>query len=260
MPEEATHRRPVVAVLVKAVPDVASIPVDPDTNLAMIAGDVVMNTYDAYAVSEAVRIAESTGGSTIAVTVGPASHRDVLMRALATGIEQGIHLVTDGVSGNDSLATANLIAEVIRNDVVDLVLAGQTSEDFESGQTGIQVAELLGWPHISLVTRVEIVGEEIEVMRDADASQERVACPLPALLTILSGRDGEQRYPTLRGMMAAKRKPLTSQDVPADTQNRAIWTAPEGVRRSASGVILEGVAGDEAVARLVSWLRERNLA
>jgi electron transfer flavoprotein beta subunit len=219
-----------------------------------------MNTYDAYAVSAAIDVRERHGGSITVVTMGPPAARDVLMRAMAIGADDAIHIDAAVDDDIDTLATARLLASAV-SEGFDLVLAGQSTDDIETGQVGPQVAELLGWPHVSLVTHIEVDQDHVRVNRDAEASKEVIEAPLPTVLMVLSGRDVEQRYPTLRGMMAAKKKPLrqVTPEVQAD-QARLSWSEPTAPVRDATGIILRDLPAEEAATQLVTWLKERRLA
>lgn len=249
-----------IAVLVKQVPDVNAITVDPATHAPIAGPASVMNTYDAYAVGEAIGIKERFGATVSVITAGPPSAREVLLRALATGADQAILIDLPNHNDIDSLATARILAAEIEQREFDLVLAGQSTDDYETGQVGPQVAELLGWPHVSLVTHVEVDGRSLTVNRDAETSKEVVALSLPAVLMVLSGRDGSQKYPTLRGMMAAKKKTIPSVEPShGEESTRLEWSDPVAVEREMSGTILEGVPAEQAAAELVAWLRERKL-
>ncbi len=251
-----------IAVIIKQVPDINAVTVDPVTRHARLGSDRVMNTYDAYAVSEAIGIKERIGATVTVVTAGPPEAREVLMRALATGADDAILIDFPDHNDVDSLTIAKVITRELVNRDFDLILAGQSTDDYESGQVGPQVAELLRWPHVSLVTHVDLDGGNLRVRRDAEASKETIAVPLPAVLMVLSGRDGEQRYPTLRGMMAAKKKTtlLVSPNQGIGDPIRIEWSEPVAVERAASGIIVEGLPADQAASELVAWLKEHKLA
>jgi electron transfer flavoprotein beta subunit len=140
------------------------------------------------------------------------------------------------------------------------VVAGQSSEDYEAAQVGPQVAEILDWPHVSLVTEVSLEGDRLRIRRDAERTKEDVSLDLPAVLVVLSGRDGEQRHPTLRGMMQAKKKsiPVVAPDL--EPRTRLTWSEPVAEVREATGTILRDVPAPDAARQLVAWLRERKLA
>lgn len=249
-----------IAVLVKQVPDVNEITVDVATHRAHHGSTQVMNTYDAYAVGEAIGIKERVGATVTVITAGPPSARAVLSRALATGADEAILIDLPNHNDIDTLATARILAAEIRKHDFDLILAGQSTDDYETGQVGPQVAELLGWPHASLVTHVEVSGTSLTVNRDAEASKEIVETMTPAVLMVLSGRDGSQKFPTLRGMMAAKKKTIPVVEAEHRQEPaRLAWSDPVAIERDVTGTILEGVPAEQAAADLVSWLREQKL-
>ena len=250
-----------IALLVKQVPDVNAVKVDPATSLAVMPSERVMNSYDVYAVSEAVGISERTGGTVTVVTAGPSGATDVLLRAMATGAHAAIHLEVEDPNALDTLGLARMLAAALGERSFDLILTGQATDDVETGQVGPQVAEILGWPHVSLVTHIDVEDQLIRAHRDAEASKEVIELPLPAVLMVLSGRDAEQRYPTLRGMMAARKKPLERVKLePADMRHRLSWSAPVALERSVTGVMLRDLDATDAAAQLATWLKEHRLA
>lgn len=218
-----------------------------------------MNTYDAYAVSEAISLKERSGADVTVISAGPASVKDVILRALATGADRGVHVVLDDPNGMDSLSMAAVLAGVLRDEVPDLILAGQTTDDYETGQVGLQVAELLGAAHVSQATHVESEGATMLVTRDAEGRRERVRVPAPCVVLVLSGRDSPQRYPSLRGMMAAKKKPVRVVTPGVVPVQRMKWSEPRAPEPSGAGIVVADVPPDEAAARLVEWLGERKL-
>jgi len=248
-----------IAVLVKQVPDIAEVRVDNASRHPVLGPSRVMNTYDAYAISEAVSLKERVGGDVTVVTAGSASVRDVILRALATGADSGIHLDIDDPNAVDTLAMAAVLTDCLRDEEFDIILAGQTTDDYETGQVGLQVAELLGWPHVSLATHIDAVDGGVRVARDAEGSKETIQLPTPCVVVVLSGRDGEQRHPSLRGMMAAKKKPIRTASPSLPTSPRISWSEPVAPVRDAEGIILEGVPPQEAASQLVSWLHDRKL-
>lgn len=249
-----------IAVLVKQVPDVNAITVDPDSGAPGFGSDLVMNTYDGYAVSAAVGIKERFGAIVTVVTAGPSPAREVLLRALATGADEAILIDLPESNALDTLAMSRILAAEIGKHAFDLVLAGQSTDDYESGQVGPQVAEQLDWPHVSLVTNVEVETGALRIARDAEASKEIVGVSLPAVLMVLSGRDSPQKFPTLRGMMSARKKaiPVVAPSLRQGAQ-RLAWSAPRAVEREAEGTIVHDMPAEEAAATLVAWLKERKL-
>lgn len=249
-----------IAVLVKQVQDLTGIQIDPETRRPISGTELVMNTFDAYAIGEAINLKEAYGADVTVICAGPDSAKDVLLRCLATGADRAVHIVVPGNNEVDTLALAGILASVMRSREFDLILAGQTSDDYETGQVPVQLAELLGVPHVSLVTHVEVEAEGLRLRRDAEASKEIVSCPMPAMLMILSGREGSQRYPSLRGMIAAKRKPVERIKMPhLDTSKRLSWTDPVAPEKVFEGIIVRDEPADAAASKLVAWLQERHL-
>lgn len=255
-----------IAVLVKYIPDPNGIGIDAATRGPVFSGTMAVNTYDSYAVAEAIDLKERYGGDVTIVTAGPASAREAILRGLATGADGGIHLQAepDLLERLDSLALARLIAERLRAEAFDLILAGQQSEDIETGQVGPQVAALLDLPHISLVTslEVDVAARTLSVRRDSEGRKQLIGVALPAMLLMLTGRDGEQRHPTLKGMIQAKRKPIdvVAIDETALPDGPMTWSDPVAPIREREAIIVEGVPAAEAAKVLADWLREKHLA
>lgn len=249
-----------IAVLVKQVPDVTAVQIDADTRRALPGTELVINTYDAYAIGEAINLKEVHGAEVTVVSAGPESARDVLVRGLATGADAAIHIVFPEHNEVDTLGLAGILGAALKQREFDLILTGQTTDDYETGQVPAQLAELLGLPHVSLVTHVEIDSGGLRVWRDAEASKEVVSCPTPAVLMILSGRDGPRHNPSLRGMIAAKRKPFERVELPEwETAPRLSWSEPVAPEKVFEGIIVRDQQADVAASLLVDWLRDRNL-
>lgn len=248
-----------IAVLVKQVPEIATVRVDEESRRANLGISLVMNTYDTYAVSEAISLKERVDAEVMIVSAGPASVREVILRALATGADSGVHVEIEEPNAIDSLGMAWLLADAIRDEDIHIVIAGQTADDYETGQVGLQVAELLGRPHVSLATHIDVHEHQVRVTRDAEGSKEMVEIPIPSVVMVLSGRDGPQRHPSLRGMMAAKKKPIRSIPAKVPGEKRLSWSEPKAPEREREGAILDGVAPAEAATQLVSWLKDRKL-
>jgi electron transfer flavoprotein beta subunit len=243
------------------VPDITAVTVDPATREAVIGLERVMNVFDAYAVGAALDIREQTGGTITVISAGPPQARDVLLRALATGADEAVLIDVPQHNDLDTLQIARVLADELKSHDFNLVLAGQSTDDYETSQVGPQLAEFLAWPHVSLVTHVDVEDGELRVHKDADGTMETFGVSIPAVVMVLSGRDGAQRFPTLRGMMAAKKKTIRVVEVGApSTSARLEWSTPKAGERVAEGIILDGVPTGEAVSQLVSWLKERKLA
>jgi electron transfer flavoprotein beta subunit len=198
-----------IVVLVKQVPDTES--------LVQIAGDGVsikkdeikwvMNPYDELAVEEALRIKEAKGGSVTVISVGPQKAQETIRTALAMGADKGIHVNDPLTAGGDALATAKIVAAVVKGLPFDLILCGQRGVDEDNYQVGAAVAEFLDIPHLSLVTRAEVLDGTIRCHRAVEGGTVVVEATLPALFTTQRGLN-EPRYASLPGIMKAKKKPL----------------------------------------------------
>jgi electron transfer flavoprotein beta subunit len=167
-----------------------------------------VNEPDAFALEEALRQKEKHTGEVIVVTAGPARASQVLREALAKGADRAIHLEDDSFVGLDAYNTARAIAAAIKDERFDLILTGLQSDDYGYAQTGVILAEILGWPHATIIMQIEKTGAGIRVKRELEAGFfQFVDVPLPAVLTIQSGIN-KLRYATLIGIKQAKTKPM----------------------------------------------------
>ena len=166
------------------------------------------NEPDAYALEEALQLKEKHGGEVVVISAGPARAQQVLREALAKGASRAIHLEDAGLVGLDAVSTAKALAAAIRDEQFDLILTGLQSDDCGYAQTGVILAELLGWPHATIVMQVEKQDGGIRVKRELEAGYfQFVDMPMPAVLTVQSGIK-KLRYATLMGIKQAKNKPL----------------------------------------------------
>jgi electron transfer flavoprotein beta subunit len=168
----------------------------------------VLDPGDEYGVEAGLRVVEQAGGEVTVVSMGPASAMEAIRKALSMGAHKGI-LVTDdqALPGADALATARVLAAAIRRHPFDLVIAGVESTDGSSGVVPGMVAELLGIPQATFAKHIELRDSTLVVHRQTVAGYDVVECPLPALLTVTAGVN-EPRYPTFKGIMQAKTKPV----------------------------------------------------
>src|SRR6201989_922589 len=167
-----------------------------------------VNEPDAYALEEALRQKEKHGGEVVVITTGPARAQQVLREALAKGADRAIHLEGNEFVALDSFNTAKAIGATIKDEKFDLIFTGLQSDDYGYAQTGIILAELLGWPHATIIMQIEKQDAGIRVKRELEAGFfQYVDMPLPAVLTIQSGIN-KLRYATLIGIKQAKNKPM----------------------------------------------------
>jgi electron transfer flavoprotein beta subunit len=211
-----------------------------------------INEPDAYALEEALQLKEKLGGEVVVVCAGPERAAQTIREALAKGADRAIHVRADTPLLNP-LSIAKLLAPPIESEKPDLVLTGLQSDDLGFGQTGVIVAELLGWAHATIVVDVEPAADTVRVKRELeDGWYQHVTLPLPAVLTVQSGIK-KLRSATLMGIKKAKSKEvrvIESQAVPANPLFDRIY-APE---RKKSGELLRGDA-KQAAAKLVEKLR-----
>ena len=167
-----------------------------------------VNEPDAYALEEALRQKEKHGGEVVVITSGPARAQQVLREALAKGADHAIHLEDPAFVGLDANNTARAFAATIKDEQFDLIFTGLQSDDYGFSQTGVILAEILGWPHATIIMQIEKKDGGIRVKREMEAGFfQFIEMPLPAVLTIQSGIN-KLRYATLIGIKQAKNKPL----------------------------------------------------
>ncbi len=167
-----------------------------------------MNEPDAYALEEALQLRDKMSGEVVVISVGPQQAAQTIREALAKGADRAIHIEVEDRSSLDSLTTARLLANAITAEKPELVLTGLQSDDLGFGQTGVILAELLGYAHATIVMEVEAQGDTVRVKRELeDGWFQHVVLPLPAVLTIQSGIK-KLRYATLMGIKKAKSKPI----------------------------------------------------
>ena len=169
-----------------------------------------INEPDAYALEEALRQKEKHGGEVAVVTAGPARAQTLLREALAKGADRAIHLEDPAFTGLDALNSAKAIAAAIKDEQFDLILTGLQSDDYGYAQTGVVLAELLGWPHATIIMQIDVQDGRMKLKRELEAGWfQWMECPLPAVLSIQSGIN-KVRYATLKGIMAAKKKEIAT--------------------------------------------------
>jgi electron transfer flavoprotein beta subunit len=169
-----------------------------------------MNEPDSYALEEALRLKEKHGGEVIALSMGPERVKQTIKEALAKGADRGIHIADDQFAQLDPLATASALAAAIKNEKADLVLTGLQSDDHGFGQTGVLLAGVLDLPHATIIMQIEVADGRMKLKRELEAGWfQHIECPLPAVLSIQSGIN-KVRYATLKGIMAAKKKEITT--------------------------------------------------
>ncbi len=219
-----------------------------------------VNEPDVYALEEALRLKEKHGGEVIVCSLGPARAQQAIKEALAKGADRALHLEDPAFDGLDARGTALAMSRAIRDENPDLIVTGLQSDDFGFAQTGVILAELLGLPHSTIIMEIQVTGGRLRVKRELEAGWfQWIEMPLPALVTIQSGIN-KPRYATLKGIMAAKSKPirkLSAADLgvaPGDVKPRQKITRVYVPEKRAQTEFLQGSA-KEIASRLVDKLR-----
>jgi electron transfer flavoprotein beta subunit len=198
-----------IVVCVKQVPDTESprkLKSD-DSTLDRDAADGVINELDEYAIEEALLLKEAHGGEVTVLTMGPDKATDSIRKALAMGADKAVHLIDDALVGTDALGTSYAVQQVLGRTGFDLVILGSESTDARTGMLAAMLAERLGVPQLTLAGKVEIDGSAIKVRRITDYGYDQVEASLPAVVSVVE-KINEPRYPSFKGIMAAKKKPV----------------------------------------------------
>jgi electron transfer flavoprotein beta subunit len=263
-------RRPVespmhVVVCVKQIPDpVVPGELDPSTHVLKRDGKLILDESDSYGVEMALQLVDKAGGGEVTlVSMAPNGEVSGLRTALAMGAAKAILISDDALAGSDALSTAKVLAKAVeRAGDVDLVLAATESTDGYTGTTPAQVAELLGWPSLTFAKQVEVANGTATVQRQTEAGYDVVEASLPAVISVTAGVV-EPRYPSFKGIMAAKNKPVdtvTAADLGlaadavgwAGARQRITQVAPAPAREAGERIEDDG----EAFQRVVAFLED----
>lgn len=211
-----------------------------------------MSDFDGYALEVALQLNEKQGpGEVVVVTVGPGATQEILRKGLSIGADRGIHLSADPVPF-DGLSIATALASALRDQDFDLILFGRVATDTGSGTVGPMTAELLGLPCVTSISHLEITGQAGTAHRELEGATETVTFPLPAVLTIDEGI-ARPRLPSLKGIMAAKKKPIESKPAALGPVTLTVERLELPPERAAGRIVGEGAG---AVPELVRLLRD----
>jgi electron transfer flavoprotein beta subunit len=211
-----------------------------------------MSDFDGYAAEVALRLREKEGqGEVVAIGLGPDGVPEMLRKALSMGVDRGVHLVADQVPF-DGMAIAQALAAELRDQGYDLILFGRLATDTGNGTVGAMTAALLGLPCVTAVSGLEIQDGRGTARRDLEGATESLGFPLPAVLTIDEGI-ARARIPSLKGIMAAKKKPLDSRPAQLGEARLTVERLEFPPERPAGRIVGEGA---DAVPELVRLLRE----
>src|SRR3954469_2504985 len=233
-------------------------------------GEKNLNPYDTHAIEEAVRIKEAGVVSVDQVVpgaMGPDSARRPTRKAISLGVDRAIHLSDDAVAGSDVAATGYALAKALEKESPDLVLLGQQSDDGECYTIGAVVADHLRMPSLTQVIKMDVAEGTLTCERQAEYGYDTVEVSTPAVISV-GDAINEPRYPSLKAIMGAKKKPLDTvgigdvgiePDRVGEAGSRARWFAAVDPPAKAGGEVIEDENTDETVERIVAWLDQRKL-
>ena len=198
-----------IVVCVKYVPDAQSDRGFNEDNTTDREGvDGLLSELDEYAVEQALQIVEAGEGEVTVLTIGPADAAEAVKKSLQMGADKGVHICDDAIAGSDALATSLVLAEAIKKiGTPDIVLTGMASTDGTMGVVPAMLAERLGLPQVTYASELTVDGGVAKMRRDGDTASETVEASLPALISV-TDQINEPRYPSFKGIMAAKKKPV----------------------------------------------------
>jgi electron transfer flavoprotein beta subunit len=253
-----------IVVCVKQVPDTWAERTlrEEDSRLDRASVDGVINELDEYAIEEGLRQAEAHQGEVTVLSMGPEKASESIRKALSMGADKAVHLVDDALAGSDALATSLVLATALQRTGFDLVILGSESTDARMGVLAAMLAERLGVPQVSLARKVEIDGGTVTVQRQTDYGYDKVEASLPAVVSVVE-KINEPRYPSFKGIMAAKKKPvetLTVADLGIDASQvglgaaatEVVSFAPRPPRQAGTVVKDEGDGGAKAAEFLAA--------
>ncbi len=255
-----------VVVCVKQIPDPAAPQtLDPQTHTLVREGKLIMDDSDAYGVEMGLQLAEAAGGGEVTlVSMAPNNETSGLRTALAMGAAKAILISDDALKGTDALGTAKVLAAAIRRAEPDLVIAATESTDGYTGTVPVQVAELLGLPSVTFAKHIETDGTTVKVERQTESGYDEVESPLPHVVTVTAGVV-EPRYPSFKGIMAAKSKPvdnLTVVDLGIDVAlvgaagaGQVITDVSESEARGAGEIVVDEGDGAQRVVAFLEQLK-----
>ena len=260
-----------ICVLVKEVPDAAvEKRINPSTGRLDRSGEKNLNPFDTHAIEAAMQLKE--GGAievdeVVAVTMGPASAERALRKAVSLGADRAVQLTDDALAGSDVNGTGYALAKALEVESPDLVLLGQQSDDGECYTIGAVVADHLQMPSLTQVIKIDVEDGKLRCERQAEYGYDTVLVELPAVISV-GDAINEPRYPSLKAIMGAKKKPLDTKSV-ADAGIEADRVGYDNARAHCSdfaappakepGKIIEDEDTSETVEQIVAWLDERKL-
>jgi electron transfer flavoprotein beta subunit len=260
-----------ICVLVKEVPDAAvQKRIDPSTGRMDRGGEKNLNPYDTHAIEAAMQVRE--GGAVqvdeiVAVTMGPSTATRALQKAVSLGADRSVHLTDDALAGSDVVATGYALAKTLERETPDLVLLGQQSDDGECYTIGAVVADYLKMPSLTQVIKMDVADGKLTCERQAEYGYDTVEVEMPAVISV-GDAINEPRYPSLKAIMGAKKKPLDTvgigdvgieADRVGEGGSRVVCGEFKAPPEKAGGTIIEDEDTNETVEKILAWLDERKL-
>lgn len=199
-----------IVVLLKRVPDTESKITIRDNAVVTEGLNFVLDPYGEYGLEKALQLVEQHGGKVTVVLFGPEDAKETIRKALAVGADEAIHIVDPAFDGGDASTTAKVLAAALKKIPFDMVWTGKQAVDEDNAQVPVRVAELLNLPHVNSIIDFELAadGKSAKCVREVDGERDVMVTSLPAILTAQQGL-GEVRYPSLKGIMGAKKKPIS---------------------------------------------------
>lgn len=249
-----------VVVCVKQIPDPATpYKLEEGTHWLVRPSEQILDDTDRYGVEMGLQLGQANEGTVTLVSMGPAGNAQGIRQALAMGADKAVIVEDDSLRGSDSLTTARILAKAIASEGFDLVIAGTESTDGYSGVVPQMVAELLDAPALTFATSVETDGSEVTIHRQTADGYDVVTARLPAVVTVTAGVV-EPRYPTFKGIMDAKKKPveaLSVADLGVETSvSQTVVSVTDAPERSAGRKVEDE---GEAYTEIISLLEERKV-
>ena len=241
--------------------------IDPETLRLDRSGTAALNPFDTHALEEGLRVKEKTGeGEVVAVLMGPPKATDSVRKTLAIGADRAVHVADEALAGSDLVATAKALAKVLEREEADLVLLGQQGSDSDGAVLWSALAELLRLPVVSQAASLELAEGKVNVSRQTEYGYDVIEAPLPCVVAV-SDAINEPRYPSLKGIMGAKKKPQETMGL-ADLGVAAGDVGESGSRTKVLGLAeppsrgesrkIEDAGGDSA-EKIVGYLSEKKL-
>jgi electron transfer flavoprotein beta subunit len=258
-----------IIVMIKQVPDSASVSIDPVTNTLMRQGvPAIVNPFDMHAVEAALQLKEIHGGTVTVLTMGPPQAIEALRECVALGADKGILVSDRAFGGSDTLATSYTLASAVRKiGKFDLILCGMQAIDGDTAQVGPSMAEELKLAQVTFVSKIEIDGDKVTVQREQDECYEIVEAKLPLVITVVRSIN-DPRFPTVKGVMKAKKATfdtLTVADLVVDENRLGLKGSPTKVNKifspakRSNTVKIEKETAQEAVDELIKILTDAKI-